>query len=134
MRIKKRVVALAVTLPALLGTTTLAAAMPAQAAGRTVSGSVTCVTGRAVEGVFVHANSGGGGWATLSAPSGSSSYVSWSYSIPNSGSYYVNVGCGGTPSNWASSNYSNNYSGNSSGLVCYDTSYEVPASMQYRCS
>jgi hypothetical protein len=113
------------------------AATPALAASKGVAGSLSCVSGSAVTGVFVHANSGGGGWATMSSPGGKSSTLSWTYTIPNTGSYYLAVGCGGTTQTWATTNYSNNYSGNSQGLLCYDTplapSYEVPAGLQNRC-
>lgn len=117
----------------LAGATTVATAGTASAATY-VAGSVTCVTGRPVEGVFVHANSGGGGWGVMNVPGNTSSTVSWHYTLPNGGSYYLAVGCGGSTSSWASSNYSANFSGNSGGLLCYDLTYEVPANKQYRCS
>jgi hypothetical protein len=109
-----------------------AIAAPAYAATY-VAGSVACVTGNAVEGVFVNANSGGGGWGIMNVPGGTSNAVSWHYTLPKGGSYYVAVGCGGRPSSWNSTSYSGNYTGNSSSLICYDTRYEVPAGWQYRC-
>jgi hypothetical protein len=98
-----------------------------------ISGSLSCVTGNAVEGVWVAANNSTSGWAILNVGSGSSSTVSWHYTLNNGGSYYIHVGCGGSPSNWATNNYSSTVSGNLPSLICYDTAYEVPVNYQYRC-
>lgn len=133
MSIKTRVLSMIAAALTLLVGVAAVPATPAFAATY-VTGSVSCVTGNAVEGVFVNANSGGGGWATMSAPGGTSSAVSWHYTLPNNGSYYLAVGCGGSPGSWATTNYSNNYSGGSSGLICYDTTYEVPSYLWYRCA
>lgn len=134
MRTRKRAAAIAAALLSVTGIATVATSSTPAFASTTVTGSVTCVDGRAVEGIFVHANSGGGGWATMSVPGNTSNYVSWHYTLPNGGSYYLDVGCGGNTSSWASDNYSANYTGNSIGLLCYDTKHEVPANQQYRCS
>lgn len=133
MRIRKRALGVLASLLMLVGVTIAVTATPAFASTY-VSGSVACVSGRDVEGVFVHANSGGGGWGIMTAPGGTTNAVGWHYTLPHGGSYYLDVGCGGTPQNWASDNYSNNYTGGSSGLICYDMVYEVPPSLQYRCA
>lgn len=98
-----------------------------------VSGSVSCVTGRNVEGVFVHANSGGGGWGIMNVPGNTSSTVYWHYTLPNNGSYYLAVGCGGGTEGWDSTNYSNNYSAGTGSLMCYDLAYTAVPSYSYRC-
>lgn len=134
MHTRKRVAAL---VAALIGATGVATAMTSTApafASTAVAGSVVCLDGRNVEGVFVHANSGGGGWGVMNVPGNTSNAVSWHYTLPNGGSYYLDVGCGGNTSNWATNNYTANFTGNSSGLICYDYTYEVPANKQYRCS
>ena len=134
MHIKERVLAITATLATTAGlTAAVVAAAPPAFASKLVSGSALCVDGRNVEGVFVHANSGGGGWGIMNVPGNTSSLVNWHYTIPNSGSYYLDVGCGGSTSNWATDNYSANYSGNTGALWCYDFTYEVPPSKQYRC-
>ncbi|MFJ9907491.1 hypothetical protein ACIRVK_32170 [Streptomyces sp. NPDC101152] len=129
---RKRALALAAAGAALVtGAMTTATAA---SASTTVSGSLSCVSGNAVEGVWVAANSSSSGWAILSAASGSASSVSWHYSLNNGGTYYIHVGCGGSPSHWATNNYSSTVSGNSlTGVICYDMTYEVPANYQYRC-
>lgn len=110
------------------------AAAPEAMASTGVGGSVSCVTGRAVEGIWVVANSGGSNWARMNVAGGTSSAVSWSYTLPNGGSYSLHVGCGGSPSSWASTSTSGNYSGGSGGMLCYDLRYEVPSNLQYRCT
>lgn len=133
MRSRRYLVSFLITLLGTIGIG-LATAAPAQAASKNVSGSVACVSGNKIEGVFVHANSGGGGWATMNVPGNTSSNVSWSYTIPNTGSYYLVVGCGGNTSNWATTNYSNNYSGNASFMLCYDTTGTlIVGRILYRC-
>lgn len=132
MSVKKRVLGMFAAALVLVGV----AALPATPAFAStyVSGSVACVTGNYVEGVFVHANSGGGGWGIMNVPGNTSNAVSWHYTLPNNGSYYLAVGCGGSTSSWATTNYSNNYTGNSNSLICYDMTYEVPSWLWYRCA
>ena len=131
MRIKHRLAAVGATLALVLGVS-LGASSPASAS-TTVAGSLSCVTGRAVEGVWVAANSSSSGWATLNVASGSSSTVSWHFTLNNAGSYSIHVGCGGSPQTWSSTSYSGTTSGNLPDQICYDTRYEVPVSLQYRC-
>lgn len=132
MRVKKRLLGLGLAVLAMVGLTLTTAVSPASAS-TSVSGSLSCVTGRNVEGVWVAASSSTSGWATMDKASGSSPTVSWWYTLNNGGSYHINVGCGGTPQNWASSSSSYTTSGNLPDLICYDTTYEVPAGYQWTC-
>lgn len=106
------------------------AAVPAVArpASYGVSGSVSCLSGSAVEGIWVSASSGTSGWATLSAASGSSSSVEWWFTLSSDTSYFIHVGCGGSPQHWLPSGntYSSTRRGNSPDLICYDIPYEDP--------
>lgn len=125
MHIRKRVLGFLAAALLAAGTATVATASPAMAYIN-VAGSVACVSHANVTGVFVHANSGGGGWAQGFTPDTSSS-VSWYYTLPNGGSYYLAVGCGGSTQAWGTTNYSNNYSGNASFMLCYDLGWTVIA-------
>jgi hypothetical protein len=73
----------------------------------------------AVEGVWIAAQNGGSGWATWTAMN-SASTASYSYSLPNGGSYAVHVGCGGSPADWATTPDSNVVSGTVNDFICYD--------------
>lgn len=104
----------------------MAAGTGTAAASTFVSGQVECLT-MPVEGVWIAANSGGSGWASWSAYAGDPEYASFSYNLPNGGSYYVHVGCGGSPQNWAVSTYSYNaVTGSGHVFYCYDYPYEDP--------
>jgi hypothetical protein len=82
-----------------VGASVLAAAPTASAF--TANGTVFCHPGP-VTGVFVYAGSGSG-WASYSAWGGN--VASYSKNIGWNWFYHLSVGCGGTPSRWASSNY-----------------------------
>ncbi len=93
-----------------------------------VGGSVACNSGRTVVGVWISASSGqdDSGYANL-GPSGSAggnhpigSGATYSYLLPQGGTYSVNVGCGGTAAQWASSNYSPLLSTRTARLNCDD--------------
>ena len=99
------------------------------AAGRALilTGTVVCDSGRPVVGVWIAASSGeaDSGRANLGA-SGSTgrnhpgSEVTFSYMLRHGGTYSAHVGCGGTPSRWASANYSPLISGATVHLHCRD--------------
>lgn len=78
-------------------------ATPASAAGFSASGWVSCAQGWRVVGVWVNAG-GSSGWASISGPD---KYGETRYdrSIGVHPTYTLNVGCGGTPSSWATNNY-----------------------------
>jgi hypothetical protein len=93
-----------------------------------LTGSVVCVSGRPVVGVWIAASSGqdDSGFAHLgpanasgiSYPAGSA--ATYSYRLPHSGTYSVHVGCGETASGWDSRNYSSLLSGATADLRCND--------------
>jgi hypothetical protein len=89
-------------------------------AATTVRGTVTCLSGDAVQGVWVSANSGGSGWASWTPYAGDPSKATWSRSLPNGGDYYIAVGCGGSPSSWKRTLYSDTISEANTSLLCND--------------
>jgi hypothetical protein len=53
--------------------------------------------------------------------------ANFSYNLPHGGTYYVHVGCGGSPQNWAVPTYSYNaVSGSGHDFYCWDIPYEDP--------
>lgn len=68
----------------------------ASTAGAANAGTVMCVNGAKVVGVWVQVNGGRSGWATRS---GAGYSQRWSYNTQGK-SYRLDVGCGGTPSKW----------------------------------
>ena len=113
MRVLRRTAVLVV---ALLGAV-VAYVQPASAA-TTIHGTVQCVTGARMVGVWVSANSGGSGWASWTPRS--TSVANYSYTLPYGGTYHLNVGCGGSSGAWASSNSTPNVGGNAYWFTCYD--------------
>ena len=84
-----------------------------------VRGQVMCADQRPVVGVWIVAANGGSGWATRSNINGYTQ--NYAFSLPRGGNYAVNVGCGGSPSNWATNNKSSYVSGSYNSFTCYDT-------------
>lgn len=80
------------------------------AAGAANSGTEICESGGNVEGVWVTVDGGTSGWAKWAGAYGGSdpAYATWSYNTQGK-SYRLTVGCGGKPSNWASSVTTPNY-------------------------
>jgi hypothetical protein len=98
-----------------------AAAHPAPPPAKiAASGQVTCLSGNAVEGVWVVGQGGGTGWAAWS-PSGSQSVATFSRTIPTS-AWEVHVGCGGSPQSWQVATYSGWMTGTSQSITCDDIS------------
>ena len=123
MKVRLWLVTLLGGLALLIGTAVTAA--PGASASTYASGQVQCLT-MPVEGVWVAANSGGSGWASWHT-FGDPEVANFSYSLPNGGSYYVHVGCGGSPQHWAVATYSYNaVTGSGHVFYCYDYSYEDP--------
>lgn len=132
MHLRRVLTALAAA-AALFLTGTLVGAQPA-AAATNISGSLSCASGRPVTGIWVNATSSTDGWAPKTPGGGTSSTVSWTYSLSAGGSYKLHVGCGGTTQNWASTSYSATISGNAHSMICYDTTGSVPvAGWLYTC-
>lgn len=74
----------------------------ASAASGTISGDVQCFYGNnAVVGLWVDAFSGTDGFASLS-PDGNGG-MRYSYTLSQSSTYQLHVGCSGTSSSWGSS-------------------------------
>jgi hypothetical protein len=95
----------------------LAFALPALA-GTTISGNITCAA-EAPMGVWVTANSGGSGWASWSRST--DNMIHYSKYLPNGGSWYLAVGCGGSKASWGKTTYSNTYSGGGNfSFTCWD--------------
>lgn len=86
----------------------MVSAPPAMAASVTFKGSAVCNSGRSVVGIWVSSSDGGSGWATRSAFPGdpNAAFFTKTISVSGSSSVYVDVGCGGSSSQWASSNRS----------------------------
>lgn len=100
MSVLKRRVGSGLAVAALVVAGVAVSAVPANAA----SGTVTCATSNVV-GVWVNVSGGTSGWASRTATS--DPHINY-YSYNTQGkSWSVNVGCGGTPSNWAQSISSN---------------------------
>jgi hypothetical protein len=95
-----------------------------------LTGSVTCLSGRPVVGVWIAAASGqdDSGFAHLGprpgirAGAASGPAVTYSYRLPQSGPYVVHVGCGGTARDWASRSFSEQLSASTARLRCGDHS------------
>lgn len=102
------------------------ATAPVASASTTVGGWVTCLSGNFVEGVYFDATSGSDGWAHTTYPGNTQSSQQWSYTLTSGTTYKLDVGCGGTPSNWATSLQSVTLSGTGHELICYDVAYEDP--------
>lgn len=112
-RLKKRVMsALAVSGLCLAGLAI--SAVPAQAAG----GTVTCTTSTVV-GMWIDVDGGTDGFATLS---GSGNSKSWSYNTQGK-RWRAFVGCGGTSQTWGQSIESNWTTLQGGTVSCADTGY-----------
>lgn len=114
---KKRLLGLIAALGMVLATFV---ATPSASAATAVSGTVMCVSQASVVGVWIQAENGGSGWATLS---GSANFKkTYKYTLPKNGRYQVHVGCGGTPTKWKTSNKSAYVSGGKN-FTCIDFKY-----------
>jgi hypothetical protein len=84
-------------------------------------GTVTCESGAPVEGVYikVYNNSGSGfaQWSLESAPSS----ARYSYSLPESDSWSVDVGCGGSATKWLATVKGPYVIGSQVSWTCYDS-------------
>ena len=79
------------------------------------SGSVDCVDGEPVVGVWVDVQDGDSGWARRS---GQGSHQGWSYNTQGR-PYSLNVGCGDSPQHWRSSSSTYGYATNWVNLNCW---------------
>ncbi len=105
-------------------------AAPANAAvGFQASGWVSCANGWPVVGVWVNAG-GSSGWASLS---GANKFGQKHYDrgIGTHPTYTLNVGCGGSPQHWATSNHAQ---GGLAGMAAWGAEYFVNCNDRGGCS
>jgi len=95
---------------------------------RTVTGSVRCSSGAAVVGVWVEGRSGGSWWADDFTPlTTNPSTASFVKLLPHGGQYQVRIGCGGTPADWRTTNYSQYVDDGHHDFICDDPdNSEIP--------
>jgi hypothetical protein len=87
-----------------------------------ITGQLLCESGHAVVGVWVQtANPADSRYAAWKGV-GDGSTADWWTDLPKDESYHLNVGCGGTPSSWGTSNQTGNYSGGHNSFNCDDVS------------
>jgi|SRR5579862_1372425 len=89
--------------------------------GVLAEGTVECASGRHIEGVWIQTMDDPG-WAAWSSNPQQKSIASYGRRLPNDEIYGVHVGCGGSPANWTSSNFSPGVSTEETpDFICYDT-------------
>jgi serine/threonine protein kinase len=90
-----------------------------------ISGYVSCISGNAVEGVYVAAGKGSGfsPWTGQ----GDGATATFTYTLPTQESYSLHVGCGGSPSSWQVATYSVTVSTAVNNFACDD----VPGQSDY---
>ncbi|MBS2538611.1 hypothetical protein KGQ20_38280 [Catenulispora sp. NF23] len=85
-----------------------------------ISGSVTCLSGNAVTGVWVDVAQGAGfspWWPTANPAT-----ATYGYTLPVSEPYALHVGCGGTQPSWAVATATPPVSGTQNSFNCDDIS------------
>jgi hypothetical protein len=88
---------------------------------RNVTGRVTCASGAAVVGVYIETRlKSSSGFAAYHPSSETGSVATFAYSVPKDRSYQVQVGCGGTRSNWATNDRSDQVDGDQLSFLCLD--------------
>jgi len=98
---------------------------PAEAQGRAVvvSGKVACLNSYSPDGIWVNALRGGSGFARMYTDVADGfGYTHYSFTLPAGGSYFLNVGCGGTPKRWGIAAKSSVVSGVKNNFKCNDVS------------
>jgi hypothetical protein len=103
---------------------------PGASAATVVRGTVTCVAQDSVVGVWIQAEKGGSGWATLSSRNRADTRKTFQYSLPKGGRYQVHVGCGwknkywwGGGKVWKTNNKSGYVSGTNKNFTCVNFKY-----------
>ena len=88
------------------------------ASASVVYGQITCVANPPM-GVWLTTSSGGSGWASWGRAYANT--INYSKSLPNGGSWYLAVGCGGSPASWGKTAYTDSYwGGGNYNFTCYD--------------
>jgi len=115
---RKRLALIAAFLLVWLGVTCVTVPTASAASG-TISGTIDCFYGNNdLVGVWVNATSGADDWATISGDG-----RSYSYTLSQTSTYKLHVGCSGTPSNWGATMYTPVVNGQYYNWVCsYSTS------------
>lgn len=85
-----------------------------------ISGTISCVSGHSVEGVWVQATQGSGYSPWQGIGDGSTSRY-W-YTLPSTMSFSLHVGCGGTTASWGISLSTPLVSGPVANFTCHDVS------------
>jgi len=100
---------------------TFAVAPSAYAVSGTISGTVECVyANNTVNGIHVDVATGTDGFASWTSTGPSS--ASFTYNLSqNTSSYFINVGCGGSPSSWGATFRSPTLTGKNYNLYCVTT-------------
>jgi hypothetical protein len=95
--------------------------------GYVASGKVQCVNSEGPVGIWVEAQNGGSGWADMGVDvSDGWGWTHYSKAIPNGGSFYLNVGCGGSSEAWGLSAWSDTAVG-ALNVVCNDIPWWLQA-------
>jgi hypothetical protein len=103
-----------------------AAPPPPPPATINAAGHLTCLSGKAMVGVWVVGQAGGSGWAAWTSTAATPSYASFHRTI-NNGPWQVHVGCGGTPDSWKVATYSGWVTAVSPSFTCDD----IPGHARY---
>lgn len=108
----------------------LLAAPSASAASGTITGTIQCGYGNnQVVGVWVDATTGNDGFASVTP--GSNGGYNYQYTLSQSSSYMLYVGCSGTSSSWGSSMESSRENGQYYDWTC---TYGAGTGFKYRCT
>jgi hypothetical protein len=85
-----------------------------------VSGEVECMSGRAVQGVYIHDQGGGHPGNSNWHADPRHLYIAGYQYYLTSGSYAVSVGCGGTRKKWGPQPHSDVVTGSVNNFKCFD--------------
>lgn len=105
-------------------THTTGVATPPATPAFAISGTVSCPSGNAVEGVLVFAAGAGGasppptGVAAGGGPFGAADTASYDFGLPSQEPYSLRIGCGGSPQDWAITGYTPSVSGPTNSFRC----------------
>lgn len=85
-----------------------------------ISGQVRCTSGAGIQGIWIAESARDtGGWADWQPAPGRPDIASYTYRLRDK-RYAVNVGCGGTPKDWAIKPQSEYVTGSTNDFACHD--------------
>jgi hypothetical protein len=88
---------------------------------RNVAGTVRCMSGRPVVGVYVHDSyPDSGGFARIKSDGIDRAFVRYQRDTVRGSAHSLSVGCGGTPRDWATDLDSPRVTGEYHDFLCYD--------------